>query len=1065
LGPGPARAFEFFDGRLGVHGFYEAQVRGISRDFDDDFDLTQWYNVLNLEIEADVAPDGFGPFDLITLFSRIEVRYDCVWTRGCGLFSTADAYGDRAKRQPRRLIDGRRSGYAATMFLGDTRRYPDIPLEFTSDASRDRPNGSRIRIDVFQPEAYFRQFNVSPGLDGILGTADDPAPNTMRAVDGCTYGAAKRSGWEDGLGRMDLLLGIDHCKIQPIGALADVPNPFRAEDFNPIIGSGGAGALPFRPAPLVSNTSVAPKDQARGVYYPNANLARLNRDGDFDELQMNFSEAELAWNHGASQDQTKELKEAYFDLEMFESRLWMRIGLQNIVWGKTELFRTTDQFNPQDLALASLPSLEESRIALWALRGVWSFYDVGPLEDVRLELAINYDEVTPSDFGRCGEPYTVLLVCQGAFGLQTHGVLGLGLAGVERPPDAWDSWKGIEVGGRLEWRWDRFSFALTDFYGYSDLPYAEQVFAFSRNVDPRTGRPRMAGAKGPCRTGREASCLTADNALELHPSNQHLYAWICAMTIGVTDLDRRACGNTIFNSVALTDPENPNSITNTRVVVALSNLLAGDVSRSAFPGLVESLTGQVPTLNPLIPLSKDLNDGTPLTLAESGFTELGTFILLQGGLQAVLTDEQEALLGCGPFYGTFCDGSNPDVVGNPGGVDFLNAEASALFQSWPGIEGTLDAWDTTDARLIQPGTVAFRGGPVCTRYENGKTFVLPGCRGPGDVGYDINVDGSPNGLDARGASVVDLAPGVNVPRGVHPFTGQPWQNEMSILSWNMMMFLVGFSGPADPNNINFTEFDASDEFRKDGCSFAAPQFCFAVTGFLRFTRVQRSTVRAGGNGRYGRRDFAWALGAPLVLKFEKRNVLGFSLDWAEDLSKSNWSVEATWIEGVPAFDNDRPDGLKDVDTYNLTVSVDRPTFINFLNSNRTFFFNSQWFFQYVDGYNKGFPSSGPWNAFFTLTVATGYLRDRLLPSITWVYDFRSNSGANLPQITYRFTNNFSATFGMAFFWGRTELRTTALTQIGPRNRIGRHRDKDPVDQALSVVRERDELFLRVKYTF
>ena len=52
---------------------------------------------------------------------------------------------------------------------------------------------------------------------------------------------------------------------------------------------------------------------------------------------------------------------------MFDSRLWVRVGYQTIVWGKTELFRNQDQFNPQDLALASLPELEESRISLWAV--------------------------------------------------------------------------------------------------------------------------------------------------------------------------------------------------------------------------------------------------------------------------------------------------------------------------------------------------------------------------------------------------------------------------------------------------------------------------------------------------------------------------------------------------------------------------------------------------------------------------------------------------------------------------------------------------------------------------
>ena len=102
----------------------------------------------------------------------------------------------------------------------------------------------------------------------------------------------------------------------------------------------------------------------------------------------------------------------------------------------------------------------------------------------------------------------------------------------------------------------------------------------------------------------------------------------------------------------------------------------------------------------------------------------------------------------------------------------------------------------------------------------------------------------------------------------------------------------------------------------------------------------------------------------------------------------------------------------EVDRYNLTISVDRPTFINFLNQNRTFFFNTQWFFQWINGYERGFYGNGPFNMLATFTVTTGYFQDRLLPGVTFVYDFGSVSGGILPELTYRFTENFSATVGM-----------------------------------------------------
>ncbi|MCP5068952.1 MAG: hypothetical protein GY946_20515, partial [bacterium] len=119
-----ATALEFFDRRLQIHGFYEQQIRSIWTDFTgkNDWDLTQWYHVLNLEVEADIAPAGFGPFDLVSGFARIEARFDCVWRRGCWMFDNVDVYGDRPGRLPARIQNGRRSGFRGTQFLGDVRR-------------------------------------------------------------------------------------------------------------------------------------------------------------------------------------------------------------------------------------------------------------------------------------------------------------------------------------------------------------------------------------------------------------------------------------------------------------------------------------------------------------------------------------------------------------------------------------------------------------------------------------------------------------------------------------------------------------------------------------------------------------------------------------------------------------------------------------------------------------------------------------------------------------------------------------------------------------------------------
>ncbi|MGI9430996.1 MAG: DUF1302 family protein, partial [Myxococcota bacterium] len=815
LWPSETRAVDLLDGRVEVHGFYEAQVRSMVRDYDfsDDWDLTQWWNILNIEIEADVAPDGIGPFDLISVFGRVEVRYDCVWTGACGIFSSADAYratgSHHRRRLPKRLMDSRRTGYTGTNFDGDRRHFYDVPFEQVGHSNNlsvtRRPDGSRKIMRFWQSplgDGFFTSSQYGPDGEPAIppfdekghlsrktpppGTHDDPSffifENMVRS--NCNqFGArSRRGGTQNGRSEGDILLMNPACDFDTIGAASSYPNPFRAGDYNPIIDSGGGSALPYRPAPITSNRGLGSDNSAKGLWYPNARLQQLMNDGDFDSFpDTPLSRNDVAWNHGQAQDDQGELKELYADIEMFDSQLWIRAGYQTVVWGKTELFRNQDQFNPQDLGLASLPSLEESRISLWALRAVWSFYDVGPLQDVRVEVAANYDSYEPTDVGLCGEPYSPLAACALSVGQVAHGYFGFGLAGAVLPPNAWNSWKGIEIGGRVEWRWDRFSFAVTDFYGYQDFPYVDQAFNYTRNVDPISGRPRHTETTLKCRGSGGDGCLKGKDSLDLHSANQTLFALTCAGTIAVSNLDPTACLANIFGSPNLTAPAGEAS---PRVVVALALILGGDGVGSAgvvLPGLTnytDKTNADIARFNKIgtdkvtISINTDPNDGPidipddhPL-LAEDDFdTTVRTFLDIFGGsISDKLTDEQEALLGCGAFFDTSCDLD---------GIDLLNAEASAVYQSWPNVQGTFlgdghtRRWDTT-ASYTQPGTVGFDGGTACTRFENGKTYVLPGCRGRGDPGYDINVDGSREGV-------------------LHPFTGQQFNSEIAGVSWNALM--------------------------------------------------------------------------------------------------------------------------------------------------------------------------------------------------------------------------------------------------------------------------------------
>jgi hypothetical protein len=952
--------------RFSIHGYGETTLRMLDSNFrTENANLSQWMNVLNLEVEGDLAPDGVGPFDALSVFGRVLVRYDCIYN-GCGVIPTFRYYGDRADRAPRNYTTGVTNPYNGTL---------RVPGELVEPIHRDN---ELVDFFVIPPFDSLRALGAS-NLDATFAPISD-ALFAVKGVDASIGSAVYPMGpWQP------------KTEIDPTGSLATVPNSTLGLPLRPEVPDIGAGMV------------------AHGLFIPSAAFVR-NQD-DLQHFEQNYSQNELAWNHTEAQDEY-ELKELYADMEMFEGRLWLRVGKQSIVWGKTELFRTTDQFNPQTLALSSLPSLEESRIPLWSIRGTWSFYDVGPLEDLRLEVAANLDDFEPVEFGKCGQPYTIWLVCGKAFGLWSHGFAAVGIAGERHPEPFWEDVSGLEFGARLEWRWDRFSFQLSDFWGYSDVPTIDYFNEYARRVDVDTGRPLDVNGN-PLVPGQDPASVLA-----LHPANRQLFDLVCSATKGIaaTALGganappaiKDACLLDITNSNfplnSLPNPPFPFPIT---PAMALSVSLTGNASGRLVAGSLA--TGASLPPGSMVELNRDPNDGPG-----------GGFFQAQG-LSAYLTDQQEALLGCGPFYGTNCDDD---------GVDLFNAEASVLIQAFPQFE---------------------IGGPVATRVWGGRSVILPGAKGPQDSGYSAYVDGctGPGQIGCNAGDPGRVGPSARTL--VSPATGEVVRNELGAASYNFMVLLaaLGSAAGTDP-----------------GCDIDEPFTCEFVRGVFGIAGSRRPGVRAGGNARFGRRDFIWSGGSEIQFRYLKNNVLGFATDFAHDDTGSNWSIEATWINGQSfgIQTEERGWGLRD--TYNMTVSVDRPTFINFLNPNRTFFFNAQLFMRYITDYEGGgeFGVAGPFSALGTLSVFTGYFQDRLLPAVTWVHDINSGSGGLVTQVTYRFSQDFSTTFGIAGFYGDPSERALALTPALLTNQGGDYK-ADLDYRGLAPISERDEVFLSLRYTF
>lgn len=150
-----SNAFEAFDGRLQLHGFYESTIRSLNADYGEDWDVAQWYQILNLELELDLIQETVGPVDLLSVFVRAEVRYDCIYSRGCGMFRSMNAYGDRSKSLPRRLNNAVRVTHAGRIRVANE---PGLPERYSGSNTDPLNNSNQPILSLVYD---------SPGADGV----------------------------------------------------------------------------------------------------------------------------------------------------------------------------------------------------------------------------------------------------------------------------------------------------------------------------------------------------------------------------------------------------------------------------------------------------------------------------------------------------------------------------------------------------------------------------------------------------------------------------------------------------------------------------------------------------------------------------------------------------------------------------------------------------------------------------------------------------------------------------------------------------------------------------------
>ncbi|MFZ2627271.1 MAG: DUF1302 family protein [Rugosibacter sp.] len=97
-----------------------------------------------------------------------------------------------------------------------------------------------------------------------------------------------------------------------------------------------------------------------------------------------------------------------FDLDNGK-QVFVKLGRQQVVWGRTDLFRVLDVINPMDYSRGNIyDEMQDIRIPMWILQAEYRMGASESFQDRNVSVVWNFDKFRPNNLGQCGQPNVIL---------------------------------------------------------------------------------------------------------------------------------------------------------------------------------------------------------------------------------------------------------------------------------------------------------------------------------------------------------------------------------------------------------------------------------------------------------------------------------------------------------------------------------------------------------------------------------------------------------------------------------------------------------------------------------